>query len=352
MNEFVKTRSKSAGFPSPSLRDANTIRARRLGINANKAADTVRDDALGTLWSDGRVASLILDALSESRYLTRSFLEEMAEEEGHQPSSFTRELRELRNNKDVYCCQIKSPVNGSTTDVYSLRILTATDVIDCQRRIKARHLFLNAQAMRANGERYARSLLRRARDDGNQVLLHVPNRRRLGNFRLGDDYRADLIVDICLGSTKSRAIVECKNARERFDLNSELFSKLLCAAVEYEAIPVLVTAHISERAESFCESIGIALLHLEKQVIPSKRRFKARRLWTKRRAERIFHAVRLDRPFAYPIDETTARHLKIVSDPQWLLNAAITWNTKRTTIPSVVRLLKECRYNQALQCVT
>lgn len=297
------------------------------------------------------VSRLVLKSLLEHRALSRCFLEEVVEEAGFSPSTFTKVVRTLRNENAIKRYAIESPINGTATDVYSAHSLSVADLERCKQRITERHRFLNPQKMRVAGEQYVRALFRYARDHGNLTLLRVPNKKMLGAFTISKDYRADILVTARL-ERPVQLLVECKNHRERFELNNRLFPKLLIAAHTNHMQPVLVAAHLSKRAEKFCQNIGIAVLHLRKQIISRKDHFTARALWTKRRADRIFHPVRLNRPFADPnrMAEITAEHIAVVCDQDWLMHAAKTWSSRSAgEICELIALLQSGRYMAALK---
>ncbi len=273
----------------------------------------------------------------------RNDLEELVVRAGHSPTLCTRRLERLsENDGPLRRYDIYSPLNGKNAHLYALNELTSSELEKHAQQLLKRHQLLRRADLKGSCEQYTRSLFWKARDLGAEWIRRIPQRRSVGVLDVAPHRKADLIIPLDDDfAYHNAALVECKNHRQHFTLHSDIFAKLMKTAHDAKMLPILTLAHISARAEQFCNGIGIALLHLRKQLIPKKERREARALWGKDRADRIFHAIRPDRPFAETArtPRLSMEHIATVSAAEWLSSASQRWHENRKVLPDVIDAL-------------
>ncbi len=163
----------------------------------------------------------------------------------------------------------------------------------------------------------------------------MPRRAKLGSFVLGETMLTGDIV------AKAKApkvpldtvLVEVKNEDKWFHASSREILEVIRKAVYVRASPVFVAAHMTAKAESLCHQLGIATLHLGRQLVPKTYSGTKR---SKTEVERLRPLVLGNAPIEYVsadrfmqdgLTEAAQADLHRVSDPAWLYGAARTWES-------------------------
>lgn len=266
------------------------------------------------------------------RMLTRSTIEFLAVEElGVPVRDVTRALvRGRRVDGPLTLTEINPPGCGNApTHAYSIGTPDPEQLLACEAVVNERRIFLNPEKLKNTSESYVRAVLLHARDRGAYQFQKIPQRTRLGQIALpATGRRADLVVGYeTPESGPLSLLLEVKAHRERFDVTSGIFRKLLDTALREKMMPVLMTAHITRRALDFCRAMGIAVHPFGRRFLPRKDRRQATRLWP-RQANRLFQFIRPSRIFPDPdrIDPRSLADLRVISKPSWIDIAHARWS--------------------------
>lgn len=293
--------------------------------------------------------AIIEDELQQRGSASRAHLEVAALKRGIAPHEFTAELQRLRDeNRLPQPFEIVSSVySGRPTHVYAPNALDTDALERWRKQVNDEHAFLDTREQQKAGEQYARAVLRRARSDGAQWFGRITQRHRLGNIWIAEDSKADLLVEYSFPDAHfGELLVEVKNARERFDISSVIFPKLMQSALDTGRLPALILAHVSPRAAAFCEDAGIALLHLGRRIVDKKKRSRARTIFGAR-ANEEFQFVRLNRVFTEPIADDIRSHVNLISQRDWVAYPDLRWHENRHRLQRTIDLLDSGEWQRA-----
>ncbi len=153
----------------------------------------------------------------------------------------------------------------------------------CGEVLAARHKVLKPTRVGDTNERYVRAVFRHVRERGAVQYGYIPNPAALGKMRLpGTNKPADLVLgyETAEGSAIN-LFVEVKTHREHFDVTTPYLAKFLETARDINRHgvyqPVLIVAHLTERARSFCKAAGIAVHDLGRRILLREERKAAAR---------------------------------------------------------------------------
>lgn len=294
---------------------------------------------------------LILKELhAHNRGVDRAEIELIAVHHGYEPHLLTKELQRL-----VACGAVRPPncISGGSgsrpTYVYSACSLREDQLAWWQDRIAQREALLPAHEQGLLLEHFARALIGRGRRKGADWFRVLPHKRRLGNFAIAANRKADLIVSYELpGAHFSKIILEAKNRREHIDVSSDVLPTLMESAREARALPVLCAAHVTPRALALCDNVGIAVLHLGRRLASTSKRARVRKLWPM--ASREFHFVNEGRPLRAVDGDLPGRLIEKVKNPRWLLDADRCWNANEYFLTWAISELRNGHWNDVARC--
>jgi hypothetical protein len=207
-----------------------------------------------------------------------------------------------------------------------LRPLTDGDIEKAEAIVKRRDAVLPTEVVGKTGESYVRWLL------GSAGHFKMP--RRGTRFPIGDRF-ADLRLSLLRPEVPlSDIVVEVKNTYETFTPTSDELRQVVEYAIGMKTNPVLVASHLSPKAERVCETLGIATLHLRRQLFPTSHPGCKRVATEVKRLEPLiigpapYECISPERPYQKgkrAPSEAALRDLAIVCDPDWLYRPVGAW---------------------------
>lgn len=202
--------------------------------------------------------------------ISRRTLERRVVGAGATPSQFTNAVDRLVKSERIHLTPISVP-NCPDCKFFSLSAPMPREIAEAKAIYAERLASFNGKTLGSIGEQYARALFAKARKRGASWFRNIPRKKRLGHLPLpGDAGEADLIIDLDTRAFDAKALlVEVKNAFEAYAVGNPVFSKLLRQALAAKMQPALITPRISPDAALFCREIGIALLLIDRQIVPN-----------------------------------------------------------------------------------
>ncbi len=274
---------------------------------------------------------------------TRSSIEYHAVDRlGISPNDVTKYLRRLKGEL------VLTPFPGSgsqrPTHVFSLVELSEIEHVACKSEIEKALNLKAPQAIRLASEVYGRAIFLKARDEGAYFYEEIPQKRRLGQIVLaGTRHRADLTLTYVRSrAERIRLLVEIKAHRERFDVTSPIFVKLIRASMVTNHQPVLFASYLSDRAKFFCDAVGIAWLEFGRQFLPAARKAEAKLLYPKTFADR-FQFIRVNRVFRDDLGLPSLSRIDIdlIKRRSWVRAATVSWAAlSKSRLPTLCEALE------------
>lgn len=228
----------------------------------------------------------------------------------------TRALRDLVEAGLLIRCEV-SESYGFT--IYYRPGASKSNIEDYISLVHRAHEVLAQAQLREIGEQYARSVLLRS-----TLYKTVTQRRNLGFAEACNNRRVDIRATALL-ATPSRIIVEVKNTREVFYPQKHAFSKHIALAIEDGSLPMMVISHISREALELCEDVGIAVLPLGRQIVPTALLQDERMILSQAFGPEGYEYVELGRPFHHGISAKARRDIERASDSAWLAKCQLSW---------------------------